>query len=370
MRSADNIKDLIKNTKIETNPQTNEAVLNDLLGRMDDAEGVSINTLQRNIWRIIMKSNITKSAAAAIILIGAFIFLTTNGTSIALADVAKKIEQMQNCAFEKTMTVFSKEDNVKPLRVHKSAAYYINGAYREDVYCDEKVVKQVYVNFSEGTLVAIGHEMMLFDERKLTKEDITELAPIGPNNFVSEILSKGDYKKLGRKRIDGVLSDGFEFHDKRTLLSMDKEKTKNITIRLWANVNTKLPVRIEADAIYNGLQVNTVQYNPKWNIELEPGFFEMKIPDSYVRLHERGLIGLNLENWPMVKVEPGMAAEKAGIKDGDFVLKIDGNSIEHIKSSAAAQNRLLGKAGEKVTLTVKRGEEIITFEITREPLPK
>ncbi|MHC4952240.1 MAG: hypothetical protein ACYTEU_14850 [Planctomycetota bacterium] len=33
-------------------------------------------------WSKIMKSNITKSAAAAIILIGAFIFLATNGTGV------------------------------------------------------------------------------------------------------------------------------------------------------------------------------------------------------------------------------------------------------------------------------------------------
>ena len=123
---------------------------------------------------------------------------------------------------------------------------------------------------------------------------------------------------------------------------MDKEKTKNITIRLWADVNTKLPVRIEADLIYNDLQVSMVQNNPEWNIELEPGFFEPKIPDNYVRLHERGLIGIDLENWPTLKVQPNMAAEKAGIKDGDVVLKIDGNNIEQI-----IPDRVYGRVAER-----------------------
>jgi hypothetical protein len=195
----------------------------------------------------------------------------TNGTGVALADVARRIEQMQNCAFKKTTTVFSKEGDTK---IHDSLVYYTQGSVREDIYHDEIISKQVYVDYSEEIIVGIDHKMMLFDEKSLTEEDITELAPIGPDNFVSQILSKGDYKKLGRKMIDGVLSDGFEFHDKRTLLSMDKEKTKNITIRLWADVNTKLPVRIEADSIYNDLQVSMVQNNPEWNIELEPGFFE------------------------------------------------------------------------------------------------
>jgi len=50
-------------------------------------------------------------------------------------------------------------------------------------------------------------------------------------------------------------------------------------------------------------------------------------------------------------------------------LKINGNSIENIKSSDDALKILLGKAGEKVSFTVKRGEQIITIEVVREPLP-
>jgi len=65
-----------------------------------------------------------------------------------------------------------------------------------------------------------------------------------------------------------------------------------------------------------------------------------------------------------------MAAEKAGVKNGDVVLKIDGNSILHGMSSSDALNLLLGKAGEKVALTVKRGEQILTFEIERSPSPE
>jgi C-terminal processing protease CtpA/Prc len=111
-------------------------------------------------------------------------------------------------------------------------------------------------------------------------------------------------------------------------------------------------------------------YDPKWDVELESDFFEPKIPVGYVKPQQRGLIGIDLENWPTLKVSPGMAAEKAGIKDGDVVLKVNGNSIFHVKSSADAQNLLLGKVGEKVSITVKREAQIVTFEIVREPLPK
>jgi carboxyl-terminal processing protease len=110
--------------------------------------------------------------------------------------------------------------------------------------------------------------------------------------------------------------------------------------------------------------------NPKWDVALEPNFFEPKTPAGYVEPEQRGLIGIDLESWPTLKVLSGMAAEKAGLKSGDVVQKVNGKSISHIESSSDALSLLSGKAGEKVVLTVKRGEQILTFEIERVPTPK
>ena len=82
------------------------------------------------------------------------------------------------------------------------------------------------------------------------------------------------------------------------------------------------------------------------------------------------MIGINLETWPTLKVVESMPAEKAGVKNGDVVLKLNGNSISHIESSGDALTLLLGKAGEKVALTVKRGEQILIFEVERAPSPE
>ena len=60
MRSADNIKKLIKNTKIKTDPKINKAVLNDLENQLDHAQGKNTNANWQNIWRIIMKSKFAK----------------------------------------------------------------------------------------------------------------------------------------------------------------------------------------------------------------------------------------------------------------------------------------------------------------------
>ncbi|MBN2182719.1 MAG: PDZ domain-containing protein [Sedimentisphaerales bacterium] len=323
-----------------------------------------------------MKSKITKFAAAAVIILAAIIVFNQTDISIdvaniALADVAKKIEQTKNCVFNKT-TIISSEDN--NTNTFDSLVYYTKAAIREDIYDNEKITNQVYVDFSEGIIVGIEHKTKLFRKIDLTDEDIENeklSSSISPENIVNLMLSEGKYKKLGRKTVDGVLSEGFEFDDKRALLSMDKDKVENIVMRLWVDVNTNLPVRIEVDSVLiNKIKANVVMFDPQWDVELEADFFEPKIPDNYITPEQRGYIGINLENWPTLKVIPGMATEKAGIKDGDIVLKINDNIISDVISSADAQNMLFGKIGEKVVLTVQRDEQILTYEIERAPLPE
>jgi len=315
------------------------------------------STAWPGIWRIIMKSKLTKLAAAVVIMIAVIVGLNIipgpGMTSVALADVAREIEQVKNCVFKKTTTVFS-EDNV-----------------REDLYDSKKITHQVYVTFSQRILVGVDHKAKVFKKMDLTDEDLEKLSPVSPKNIVNLILGKGKYEELGRKTVDGVLSEGFEFTGKRAMLSIDKDRVENVITRLWVDVNTNLPVRVEVDCVLNrDSKASMVMCDPKWDVELETDFFEPKIPVGYVRYEERGLIGINLENWPTLEVILGMAAEKAGVKNGDVVLKIDGNSIPHGMSSGDALNLLLGKAGEKVVLTVKRGEQILTFEIERAPMPE
>jgi hypothetical protein len=325
------------------------------------------------VWKIIIKHKLTKLAAAAMIIIAAIlalkIFPGPGITSVALADVVKKIEQKQNCIFKETTTMFSEDGGTNSL---DSLVYYIEAAIRQDTYDNKKIIYQVYVKFSEGALVAVDHRTKEFRKMNLTEEDMEKLSPspFSPKDIVN-LIEKGKYKKLGRKTVDGILSEGFEFNDKRAMISMDKEKIKDIVTRIWVDVNTKLPARAEVDCLLNnGTKASLVVYDPKWDVDLEPDFFEPKIPADYMNAEERGLIGINLENWPKLKVVSGMAAEKAGIKDGDVVLKVNGNDISDIKSSDDALNLLSGKAGEKVVITVKRGEQILTFEIEREPSPQ
>ena len=61
----------------------------------------------------------------------------------------------------------------------------------------------------------------------------------------------------------------------------------------------------------------------------------------------------------------GSPAEKAGIKAGDLITKVNGVSYTADQMSEMA-NTIKGEEGSKVTIEVLRGEQILTFEVTRE----
>ena len=72
----------------------------------------------------------------------------------------------------------------------------------------------------------------------------------------------------------------------------------------------------------------------------------------------------------VIEVIPGGPSEKIGLQPGDRLLKVDTTNIAgvHFPQDSMVR-RIKGVAGSKVTVTVKRGAEIIPFEITRGKIP-
>ena len=63
-------------------------------------------------------------------------------------------------------------------------------------------------------------------------------------------------------------------------------------------------------------------------------------------------------------VYPGSPAEAAGIKVGDFILAVDGKTVEEV-GYLNAVNYVRGEIGTKVEITLLRGEETVTVVATR-----
>lgn len=72
----------------------------------------------------------------------------------------------------------------------------------------------------------------------------------------------------------------------------------------------------------------------------------------------------------VLSVIPGGPSEKAGLMQGDRILKVDEKIIAGKKTPQDSMVRLMkGPSGSKVKITVKRGGETIPFDITRGKIP-
>lgn len=72
----------------------------------------------------------------------------------------------------------------------------------------------------------------------------------------------------------------------------------------------------------------------------------------------------------VLSVIPGGPSEKAGLQQGDRIIRVDSRDIAGQKTPQDSMVRLMkGPAGTKVTVTVDRAGEKIPFDITRDKIP-
>lgn len=72
----------------------------------------------------------------------------------------------------------------------------------------------------------------------------------------------------------------------------------------------------------------------------------------------------------VLEVIAGGPSEKVGLMPGDRLLKVDDKVIAGVNFPQDSMvRRIKGPSGSKVTITVKRGSEVIPFEITRGKIP-
>jgi hypothetical protein len=76
MTTPDDIEKFIKETALGTKTEMNEVVRNRIFQALEKSKQTKSALTEPNIWRIIMKSRMTKLATAAVIIIAAVILLT------------------------------------------------------------------------------------------------------------------------------------------------------------------------------------------------------------------------------------------------------------------------------------------------------
>jgi hypothetical protein len=258
------------------------------LGRQDSV----VSAGQPNIWRKIMKSRITKIAAAAVIIIAVLIGVHHFGDSIYVASVAwgevvKKVGQAQTFVYRMKVNMTGMPGMPAGKTTELESVAYNSSEYgmRLDAYLqvpemDKKIMQKMYVMPAEEALVMVIPEQKQYVRMKLTDELLSEMKKDSgdPKAMVRELM-KGEYTELGRDVINGIEVECIESNNP----GIGGGMFDNVVGCIWVDVETDLPVRMEMECSANdgSMQMEMVMDEFEWGVEFDATVFEPNIPADY-----------------------------------------------------------------------------------------
>ncbi len=242
-----------------------------------------------DIWRIIMKSKMTKFATAAVIIIAVLIGINQFGGPIDVASVAwgqeilAAIEPIKGVSCREQIFTVTK-DGSKHLSSTWNVLYFSKDSYRRDIYDGETLREiQWYVPDGEGTL----HHSIRFDlESYFVVQGQGSFGvqdPVDRVRFYVKFLDSAEHL-LGTKKIEDTDCVGFEIR-----ASQYGNNPEHWIDQIWFDVETKLPVVIEQHGRpvtdHPERTFTTVQEEFNYNDELPGDTFEPYVPDGYIFGH-------------------------------------------------------------------------------------
>ena len=275
----DNIEEILQNIGAEAVPDDVHKIAQETSNNFSRSLAQNKQSRQQLLLEIIMKSRISKLAAAAVIIIavslGLRIFKDSSG--VAWAKVLDNVQKVQTYINRMKMTVQSPEG---PQDV--GMTFYRSTVYgtRRDSYFKGELISKLYIPAKGNQGVELVPSEKKYVNAVFTDEQIKMMAEKNdPRAIVKEFMCCNRYTKIGQKIIDGIEVEGIEAdHDEfgKTLF----EKGKG---RLWVAVDTDLPVRIELEGTSAGgqVQISMVIDGFNWNPGLQASDFEPNIPPDY-----------------------------------------------------------------------------------------
>jgi len=301
MRPADNINKLIKKLQLKASAELDKRVHDDISRALAESEKTKSAVTQPNIWRIIMKNPLTKVAIASVLTIACLtglFFWKSTGSGIALADVLTRIEQVTGYTYQMSSTMtrqqttskwtstilVSTENGIKmtvttadPNSVRSQPRRYRH-AVGDEAYLLPRLSSLVFINHKEKI-----YDRYKYDGQKLEyyKEEYND-----PRIIIKQILSC-EHTSLGQSVIDEITVEEFQttdiayeggFFGQAEL----EGEAKKVDVKLWVDVNTFLPVRLEEDIVTKkGTHIHEVDYNFRWNVVVDADDFKPNIPADY-----------------------------------------------------------------------------------------
>lgn len=281
MKPAEKIERLIKKSRYKANPEVYDRALDSFLQAVDDYERQKSALTEPNIWRTIMKSPITKLAAAAVIVVavlaGVYQFGDRiNMESTAFANVVRPLLAVEGGSFKMTIDVTDADldwINYGDEPVQTIGVVFAGpGRTRWDTPTGETLI----VNMQEGKLMILIHAKkqaavmqlgppgMIPAHNRFNK--LLELKPL----IQHALQTEDDFVEfLGERQIEDVTAIGY---------CMTSPKHHG-SITVWADVETKLPFRIEQSMDSRTVVISDIAYD----LDLvDESLFSVDPPEGYL----------------------------------------------------------------------------------------
>jgi outer membrane lipoprotein-sorting protein len=259
MRPSENIENAIKKMNFTAGAELREQILADAL-KAHEQTGTQPAFGKPNIWRIIMKSKITKlSAAAAVIIITGVIgvqFLT--GTS-AYAQVVQEIRNARTVVF----TIISQTNQGNGETVKTDMAYKEPGRLRTSTVDGFICIG----DFTSGKMISIvpGGGYTLGEIKNLGNTGAQ--GPFASIEAMKNLPAKAD-EHLDPKEIDDIVCSGY------------RVTQGDLTTTVWIDAKTGDLVQVE-QKYASAPGMNKIIKNIKFDVVLDDSLFSLTPPAGY-----------------------------------------------------------------------------------------
>ncbi|MFH1717354.1 MAG: hypothetical protein ABIF19_08395 [Planctomycetota bacterium] len=290
--NKDNIEEILKSIGSEDIPADVQKIAQETSNNFSSSLKQSRQPKQPILLEQIMKSRITRLAAAAVVTIACVIGLSlwrTTGSGIALADVLARMEQVKafRCQLSEKMTGEDSSETRSTFLI--SQEYGWKTTYEElDPNGGESTFEESYRLPDKKTLITILHKQKKY-KRTEWDDRWWELWQKGdPRTLLKKIVAC-KHESLGRSTIDGIEVEGFQTTDPNWLSRIDNRKAKvEVDVKMWADVKTRLPVRYDVTTAYFDQMGDKIiehdhwlMHDFQWDVPVDAAEFEPVIPDDY-----------------------------------------------------------------------------------------
>jgi outer membrane lipoprotein-sorting protein len=248
-----------------------------------------------NVWRIIMRSRISKLAAAAVIILvvlAGLPFVGKKEQGVVLANVLDRVEQAK--AFMYKLKISTTRDITTGIPGDHEVAVTVSTEYGIkwemdviDPNTGEKMTQLLYILPDQKMGVGLMPDRKQYMRMELDDDWLVRMKKQNndPREVIKQIMSC-KYTELGSSVIDGVEVVGFQTTDPAYFGDTAKDRV----FTLWVDAETWLPVRSERYVKINEqMHLQEVTYDYQWNIPVYADEFEPIIPEDYTASLTDGL---------------------------------------------------------------------------------